>query len=230
MRTPAASVVSHSDDSDSDDSQRQLQQRRRKAALAGHHDDVETAESAQTDPDPRVRIAALRSLARLDAISEHQLGKALEDPDPAVRITALEIAVDHSISGLERLLDDDDSMVVESAAWALGERQAAGDSIIDQLSRVARRHPDPLARESAVAALGAIGDERGLPAILDATHDKVAVRRRAVIALAAFEGAEVSDAYERARRDRDRQVRDAVDEILGPVVPGQTASDNGPSG
>ncbi len=194
-------------------------QRRRAAALAGHHGDPDAAEAAQTDPDPRVRIAALRSLARLRVITEHELTQALDDPDPAVRIAALEIAANHSFPKLERLLDDQDSMVVESAAWALGERETTSDAIIDRLSQVARDHQDPLARESAVAALGAIGDERGLQAILDATHDKVAVRRRAVIALAAFEGVEVSDAYERARRDRDRQVRDAVDELLGPVVP-----------
>ena len=199
-------------------------QRRRAAALAGHHGDPDTAEAARTDPDPKVRIAALRSLAKLGVISEHQLNRALEDPDPAVRTAALEIAADHSFPGLERLLDDQDPMVVESAAWALGERGTAGDAVIDRLSQVVRDHPDPLARESAVAALGALGDERGLPAILNATHDKVAVRRRAVIALAAFEGAEVTDAYERARRDRDRQVRDTVDELLGPVVP-----DQGPS-
>ncbi len=196
-------------------------QRRRAVALAGHQGDPDTAEAAQTDPDPKVRIAALRSLAKLGVISEHQLNRALDDADPAVRIAALEIAANHSFPGLERLLDDQDPMVVESAAWALGERDTTSDEIIDRLSQVARDHPDPLARESAVAALGAIGDERGLRAILDATHDKVAVRRRAIIALAAFEGVEVSDAYQRARRDRDRQVRDAVDELLGPVVPDQ---------
>ncbi len=215
MRTTASSDVS----------ERHVPQRRREAALAGFSGDPDTAEAALTDPDPRVRIAALRSLARLGVTSERQLSEALDDPDSAVRISALELAADHSISGLERLLDDQDPMVVESAAWALGERQVASASIIDQLSRVARHHPDPLARESAVAALGAIGDERGLPAILDATHDKVAVRRRAVISLAAFEGAEANDAYERARRDRDRQVRDAVDEILGPAESDQRPRD-----
>ena len=45
---------------------------------------------------------------------------------------------------------------------------------------------DPLVRESAVAALGAIGDDRGLDAILAATEDRPAVRRRAVLALAPF--------------------------------------------
>jgi hypothetical protein len=53
--------------------------------------------------------------------------------------------------------------------------------------------------------------------VLEATTDKPAVRRRAVLALAAFEGPEVDAAWERARTDRDRQVRDAVDELLGPA-------------
>ena len=199
--------------------------RRRAAALAGFHGAADTAEAARTDPDPKVRIAALRSLARLGTVNEHRLSQALDDPEPAVRIAALEIAVGHTSLALERLLEDHDPMVVESAAWALGERQAADDATIGSLSQVARHHQDPLARESAVAALGAIGDERGLPAILAATHDKVAVRRRAVIALAPFEGAEVTRAYDRARRDRDRQVRDAVDEMRGPNVSGGESGD-----
>ena len=64
---------------------------------------------------------------------------------------------------------------------------------------VAGGHDDPLCREAAVAALGAIGDVRGLPAILAATSDKPAVRRRAVIALAPFDGPEVDAALARAR-------------------------------
>ena len=37
---------------------------------------------------------------------------------------------------------------------------------------------DPLVREAAVAALGALGDEQGLPAVLAATTDKPADVRR----------------------------------------------------
>ncbi len=70
-----------------------------------------------------------------------------------------------------------------------------------------------------MAALGAIGDEGGKAAVLAATRDKPAVRRRAVVALAAFDGPDVDDALDRARRDRDRQVRDAVDELSGPAEP-----------
>jgi uncharacterized membrane protein len=40
------------------------------------------------------------------------------------------------------------------------------------------------------------------------------VRRRAVIALAPFDGPEVDDALERARTDRDWQVRQAAEDLL----------------
>ncbi len=74
-------------------------------------------------------------------------------------------------------------------------------------------HDDALVREAAVAALGAIGDEDGLPAILAALDDKATVRRRAVFALAPFEGAEVDAALQRAREDRDWQVRQAAEDL-----------------
>ena len=56
---------------------------------------------------------------------------------------------------------------------------------------------------------------RGLPAILAATSDKATVRRRAVLALAPFDGPEVTDALERARTDRDWQVRQAAEDLTG---------------
>jgi len=64
-----------------------------------------------------------------------------------------------------------------------------------------------------VAALGAIGDERGVQTIIDATHDKPAVRRRAVLALAPFTGIEVEAAIDRALTDRDWQVRQAAEDL-----------------
>ncbi|MDP9440891.1 MAG: HEAT repeat domain-containing protein, partial [Actinomycetota bacterium] len=76
-------------------------------------------------------------------------------------------------------------------------------------------HPDALCREAAVAALGAIGDPAGVPAILAATTDKPAVRRRAVLALAPFDGPEVEAALQRALTDRDWQVRQAAEDLSG---------------
>jgi len=89
------------------------------------------------------------------------------------------------------------------------------DGTVGALMAVAADHEDPLCREAAVAALGAIGDEAGLPAILAATGDKPAVRRRAVIALAPFEGEDVDAALQRALEGRDRQVRQAAEDLLG---------------
>ena len=99
------------------------------------------------------------------------------------------------------------------AAWAAGERQPPEPGTVAVLVSLATAHEDALVREAAVAALGAIGDEAGLPAILAATHDKATVRRRAVLALAPFEGDEVDEALERARADRDWQVRQAAEDL-----------------
>jgi HEAT repeat protein len=111
-------------------------------------------------------------------------------------------------------LDDPEPAVVEAAAWALGERgDRAGAAAVAQLSVIVTEHDDPLCREAAVAALGAIGDPAGLPAVLQGTTDRPAVRRRAVLALAPFEGPEVEDALERALNDKDWQVRQAAEDL-----------------
>src|SRR5207248_1777612 len=73
-------------------------------------------------------------------------------------------------------LADPEPLVVEAAAWAAGER--CDRSSVDAVAMVATNHPDPLCREAAVAALGAIGDERGLPAILAAQRDRPAALRQ----------------------------------------------------
>jgi HEAT repeat protein len=113
------------------------------------------------------------------------------------------------------LLRDADERVVEAAAWACGEHEVVGDDELHALVALATAAGDALVRESAVAALGAIGDERGLPAILAGCVDKPAIRRRAVLALAPFNGPEVDAALKAALQDRDWQVRQAADDLLG---------------
>ncbi len=112
------------------------------------------------------------------------------------------------------------------AAWALGEQERDDPATITALVDTAGSHPDPLCREAAVAALGAIGHPDGLPAILRATKDKPAIRRRAVIALAPFDGPEVDAALHAALGDRDWQVRQAAEDLLrdegGPEAPFDT--------
>ncbi len=196
--------------------------RRRLVALAGVRGDVATARAGLTDVEPAVRSAALAALARAGGLNLADVVAALDDSSPAVRRRACEAAVAARVAGsappvLARL-EDPDASVVEVAAWALGELNEVTPlppGAVVALSRVASAHGDALAREAAVAALGAIGDPDGLPAILIGTRDKPAVRRRAVLALAPFDGAEVDEALERAAADRDWQVRQAAQLVGG---------------
>ena len=193
--------------------------RRREAALAGHRGDAAAARAALTDDGAGVRATALAALARTGDLHDAELTAGLADPSPEVRRRACEVAASShlAIDGVIALLEDADPSVVEVASWAVGEfaeHDLISLSTIALLSGIATGHEDALAREAAVASLGAIGDPAGLPAILAATHDKPPVRRRAVLALAPFEGPEVDEALARARDDRDWQVRDAAELLL----------------
>lgn len=198
------------------------QRRRRQAAIAGHVGDPEVPRGLLADPDPSVRSAAIGALQRLDALEAPELAAALADPDPGVRRRALELVATLRGQGpaatvaIVPLLDDPDDTVVEVAAWASGERDPAEPGAVARLSVLAQEAADALVRESAVAALGSLGDPAGLAAILAGTRDKATVRRRAVIALAPFEGPEVDAALEAARTDRDWQVRQSAEDLTDP--------------
>lgn len=173
------------------------------------------------DIDASVRAAALGALARADGLMAADLVAALADPDAAVRRRAIEVVAsldddDPAVTGVSllALLHDPDLSVIEVAAWGCGERMPAEPGAVAALADLATGHDDALVREAAVASLGSIGDPAGLAAILAATSDKATVRRRAVLALAPFEGAEVAEALERARTDRDWQVRQAAEDLL----------------
>ena len=181
--------------------------------LAGHSGSEATAQQALDDPSPRVRCAALSALDRLGALDTAQLEAGLRDASPMVRACAAELAAHHTGVDLYDLLADDDSRVTEAAAWACGERPAAPGRIVSRLCEVTISHADALCREAAVAALGALGDDAGLGAILAATRDRATVRRRAVLALAGFSGPEVDEALARAGEDRDWQVRQAAEDL-----------------
>ena len=190
--------------------------RRRAVAVAGHTGDVETARQALDDPDPGVRSTALGALDRLGRLDAEVLGRALADEVTTVRRRALSLATrlpgDQPPATLH-LLDDPDPVVAETAAWTVGERQPPEAGAGPALARVATGHPEHLVREAAVAALGAVGDPTTLPAVLAALEERATIRRRAVVALAAFEGPEVDEALVRAAGDRDRQVRQIAEDL-----------------
>jgi HEAT repeat protein len=187
--------------------------------------------AATTDADVRIRIAALGALVRRarPAAAAAAWSRATADPDGRVRVRAAELApmvaarspADIVLAHLVDCFADPEPFVAEAAAWALGEVAGAHPRLdradaIDRLAGAATDHADSLVREAAVAALGAIGDPAGLPAILAACRDKPAIRRRAVLALAPFEGPQVEAALVRATTDRDWQVRQAAEDLTSP--------------
>ena len=212
------------------------------AAALGHQERLPAGSAAALsdavggDLDGRVRAAALGALARAGPPSRlvHSWSAATGDADPSVRRRACELAPVVArrapsapvAARLVTLLDDGEMTVVEVAAWALGELGRTTEPVVAALAVHATDHADPLVREAAVAALGALGDRRGLAAVLAACDDVPAVRRRAVLALAPFGGAPVDAALARARTDRDWQVRQAAEDLVG----GEPATEPGGCG
>jgi HEAT repeat protein len=188
---------------------------------------------AMGDPDDQVRVGALGALIRLSEKESDQVPNqpaeveaawraAQGDEHANVRRRASELAP--KVLGLRivfviELAEDADATVAEAAAWALGEM--TGDNYPKEdadladaaLEKLAISHKDALVREACVAALGARGV--GLATILAACSDKPAVRRRAVLALSPFDGPEVDAALANALTDRDWQVRQAAEDLLG---------------
>lgn len=192
-------------------------ERRVAATLAGRDGDEEAVRAALGDEAPDVRAAALGALVRGGWATPADARRALCDPAAAVRRRACECAPRLPGANYRPLLTDPEPGVVEAAAFACGEQRDR--RAVAALSHLAGGHPDPLCREAAVAALGAIGDPVGAPAVLAACTDVPAIRRRAVVALAAFTGEEVEAALVARLEDRDWQVRQAAEDVLGEDAP-----------
>lgn len=186
----------------------------RQIAVAGHTGDAVAARGALDDADPVTRELALGATLRLGLLTDDDLRAALADDAPSVRRRAAMIAGQRPGLSLRAALDDQNPTVVEAAAWACGEQEVVGDDVLETLIDLGITSDDALVREACTAALGAIGDPRGLPTILHGCTDKPAVRRRAVLALAPFDGEAVDAALQVALVDRDWQVRQAAEDVL----------------
>lgn len=191
--------------------------------IAGHQGSRDTVTAGLSSPDPEVRAAALSALRRLGDLDAPRLTDSFDDESQVVRRRAAELAADFPGVDLGPLLDDPDPTVAEVAAWSCGEHEVVTDEVLHRLIDLATAADDPIVRESAAAALGAIGDRRGLPAILAACRDKPAVRRRAVLALAPFldddidDADVVDDAAAAHGVDATPDDPDAPDEVPGPA-------------
>ncbi len=187
-----------------------------RAAFATDESSLAFLETTLGADQPRQRVLALRGLARRDAITPILWLSALQDSDVDVRREALTLIAQSSpdddlLPLVRAALADDDALVVDAAAFALGE--FVDEGAVEELCRVAASHEDARCRESAIAALGAIGDDRARAVIIGALDDKPPVRRRAIVALANYEGPDIEAALERASEDRDWQVRAAVSQL-----------------
>jgi HEAT repeat protein len=183
---------------------------------AGFSGDSSVALEALHHADGTVRASALRALARIGTLTAEILAPYIQDSHIETRRTAVELAVPFSSVTVHQCIDDPDVFVAEMAAWCVGERTPANDIEIETLIDRTTSHSEAVVREACAAALGSLGDERGLPAILAACSDKPAVRRRAILALAPFEGDEVDAALQRALEDKDWQVRQNAEDLLNP--------------
>lgn len=187
---------------------------REAVVAAGERGDVDQLRAALRGSSGRARASALHWLARLAALGVRDVETASADPDPTVRGALAAVGATLPHVPLRELLEDADASVVETACWAAGEHGTDGAPLVEALMAIAADHDDALCREAAVAALGAVGDPRAVPVILAATGDRATVRRRAVLALAPFEGDDVDAALRRALDDRDWQVRQAAEDLL----------------
>ncbi len=183
---------------------------------AGFTGDTTTALNALSSSDDSVRASALRSLHRLEALTASHISAGIIDASAEVRRTALEFSAPFTEVVVYPLIEDNDVFVAEMAAWSIGERNPASDDEVQALIKHTTSHKEAVVREACAAALGSLGDERGLPAILAACEDKPAVRRRAVLALAPFEGDDVDAALTKALEDRDWQVRQNAEILVHP--------------
>ncbi|MFN0028044.1 MAG: hypothetical protein ACKV2O_12830 [Acidimicrobiales bacterium] len=198
--------------------------RRRRAVLAGHRGDLPTVRALLDDEDPQVRATALSALRRCGALTDDAVAAGLGDPATSVRLRAAELSAAHPAVSLLPSLADVDPFVVEMACWSAGERHLDPElgAVLVALVGLAGGHREPLVREAAVAAIGSLAATVPLPivaadaarsVVLAAMSDRPHVRRRAVLALVAFDGPDIDAALTQATTDRDWQVRDAAREL-----------------
>ena len=144
------------------------------------------AESAGTDPDAKVRSAAVTALGRMNHHGNGAVAKALGDADARVRVAALKTANTIPSFGdkaaVARLAADPDAAVRRAAAESIGTLRATEG--VDGLVALAK-DPDANVRNAAANALGRLRDARGKAVLTDlaANDPDRLVRDQAQIAL-----------------------------------------------
>lgn len=177
-----------------------------------------------TDPTMR-RLAVSAAVPRLgDSAIVNAVIALLGDDDERVRAEAAE-ALGHvpapsrqrAVAALLLVHEDESPIVIEAVATAYGELEES--TAVPWLRQMATGDGDSLVREAAVAALGAIGDDTAVPDLIAlAGSGPPQVRRRSIVALSVFDGAEVEEAVRAGLEDRNPMVREAAEMVVGETM------------
>jgi HEAT repeat protein len=152
------------------------------------------------------------------------LAVLLHDGDASVRAAAaakLGACGERASVHLASVENDDEPKVREVVATAYGE--LADSTAIPWLVEAGSTDQDRTVKEAAVAALGAIEDDRAIDPLLGfIAKGPPQVRRRAIAAITVFDDARIEPAIRRAAFDRNPGVREAAEMVVGK----QLADDN----
>lgn len=187
-------------------------------------------------PEDSVRTVAVGAAARCGLLTPQLLDRLLEDRSGRVRRRA--IAASEAVGELNEilarhisnLLEDDDLSVAIASLDAV-----ARNGWLDRLGQVcdlARNAPTAIREQSVVTiaelhqqggadqtpssvTLGDVGPADEAVVIAAALGDVATVRRRAVAALAAFDTTAAEEALRAGLNDRDLQVRQICEDLLG---------------
>ena len=177
--------------------------------------DLDLIRQSLASTDALERQLALRLAVAASLVAAEDF---LSDPSALVRRESLrliatgDVVSDLAWTRVAAALGATDPLEVEAACFYVGE--SADERGRREVSRVATSHDDLRCREAAVVALAQLGGDDARDIVIAALSDKPSVRRRAVVALAAFEGPEVDAAVLRARDDLDWQTRSSAELLL----------------
>ena len=141
------------------------------------------------DPEPQVRLAAVRSLGRVNSRGGHTaIAAAMGDEDAQVRRAALEQVTRVNFwkdeDAVVARLEDEDAQVRIRAAHLAGELRVSGS--VDALIAVLRGDAVSAVRQAAAFSLGRIGGGAAQAALRDAEEgerdDRVADALRVALA------------------------------------------------
>ncbi len=127
------------------------------------------------DPNPQVRVAAVRAVARIASQPGNLLSSLAQDSDRSVRLEVAQHVATLTDPAASLLLNDPDLRVREAAARAGGMRQ------VGALAVLLIDDPGVDVRRAAASALGGLGDPRIAEVLVPGIEDPDAVVRAAVL-------------------------------------------------